>query len=166
MRVEWQVDFSEQLTENSRVLAESKVPGGQRLAHGSDTETWTNLVNQYLHAGGTEIKMHIDILMPRKLTGLLRCQFPVYLNASLQFYLQWSWAGRWSTPAKSVSPTFIRTWKISLHFWSYSTKTASKIQCFWELLDLKMLTPCTTVSFVRTITFQMRLILFSCKWKK
>lgn len=146
--------------------AKSKVPGEQRLAHGSDTETWTSLVNQYLHAGGTEIKMHIGISMPKKLTGFLRRQFQVYLNASLQFYLQWRRAGRWSTPTKSVSPTFIRTQKISLHFWSYSTKTASKIQCFWELLNLKMLTACTTVSFVRTITFQMRLILFSCKWKK
>lgn len=110
--------------------------------------------------------MHIGILMPKKLTGFLRCQFQVSLNASLQFYLQCSWAGWWSTPTKSVSPTFIRTQKISLHFLSYSTKTASKIQCFWELLDLKMLTACTTVSFVWAITFQMRLILFRCKWKK
>ena len=146
--------------------AKSKVQGAKRLVHDSDTETWTSHISQYLHAGGAEIKMHIGILMPKVMTGFLRCEFPVYLNASFQFYLQWSWAGRWSTPTESISPTFIRTQQISLHFWSYATKTASKIQCFWELLDLKMLTACTTVSFVRTITFQMRLILFSCKWKK
>lgn len=89
-----------------------------------------------------------------------------YLNASLQFSVLWSWAGRWSRPTKSVSPTFMRTQKISLHFLSYFTKTASKIWCIWEPLDLKMLTACTIDSFVRSITFQMRLILFSCKWKK
>lgn len=118
----------------------SNVPGGQRLAQGSDMETWTGLVNQYLDAGGTEIKIHIGILVPKKLTGSLRCQFQVYLNASLQFSVLWSWAGGWSRPTKSVSSTFMRTQKISLHFLSYFTTTASKIWCIWELLDLKMLT--------------------------
>lgn len=61
---------------------------GQRLAPGSDTETGQSLASQYLHIGVTEMKIYIDMLKSKKLAGLLRCQFQVKLDASLQFYLQ------------------------------------------------------------------------------